>query len=144
MVIRYLLDTNVCVDLLRGRGTQIRSRLGPLPSTDVGVSSITLAELNYGVAKSSDPLRHETILAQVVGPLPIVPFGVVAAERYGAIRADLERRGRPIGPLDVLIAAHALSLDATLVTNNEREFRPRARFARGELVASLIGDLSNA
>lgn len=89
----------------------------------MAISSITLAELQYGVARSARPAHHEALLAQFLAPLAIAPFDGAAAEVYGRVRADLERQGTPIGPLDTLIAAHALSLQSTLLTRNEREFR---------------------
>jgi tRNA(fMet)-specific endonuclease VapC len=121
-VIRFMLDTNVCVDLLRGEAAGLFRRLRKMKVDEVALSSITLAELQYGVAKSSDPPRHEDLLAQFCAPLAIMPFDSSAAEIYGKVRTELERAGTPIGPLDTLIAAHALALDVTLVTSNEREF----------------------
>lgn len=95
------------------------------------MSSVTVAELHYGVAKSAHVERNRSALEQFLAPLVIVDFDVAAAAVYGTIRALLERRGTPIGSLDTLIAAHALSLDTTLVTNNEREFGrvPRLKLA---------------
>ncbi|WP_339814258.1 type II toxin-antitoxin system VapC family toxin [uncultured Imperialibacter sp.] len=89
---------------------------------EIGISSITLSELNYGVMKSALPEKNKLALAQFLVPLEILPFNEDAAIAYGRIRADLENKGTPIGPLDTLIAAHALSLNQTLVTNNEKEF----------------------
>jgi tRNA(fMet)-specific endonuclease VapC len=88
----------------------------------IGISAITLAELRCGVAKSSDPPRNTVALAHFCAPLEICPFEHEAASAYGQIRAALERAGTPIGPLDTLIAAHALALGVVVVTNNEREF----------------------
>jgi len=122
-VTRYLLDTNVCVELLRGRSRRILSRLRRFPGDIGGVSSITVAELRYGAAKSADPAKHERSVNEFLVPLVIFPFEELAAQKYGEVRTELERRGRPIGSLDMLIAAHALSLDATLITGNLREFR---------------------
>jgi tRNA(fMet)-specific endonuclease VapC len=84
---------------------------------------ITVAELRCGVAKSRDPERNGIALAHVLAPLEVVPFDAVATVSYGELRAELERAGTPIGPLDTLIAAHAHSLRVALVTDNEREFR---------------------
>jgi len=123
-VIRRLLDTSVCIELIRGRSSDaLMARLRRLKVGTVGISAITLAELQYGVARSSDPDRNRIALAQFVAPLVVAPFDDPAASAYGRIRAELQRTGRPIGPLDMLIAAHALSLDAALVTGNQREFR---------------------
>lgn len=120
---RYLLDTNICVELLRGRAVQAFEKLKHCRVDEVGISSITLAELQYGVAKTARPARHTALLAEFCAPLAILPFDSRAAEVYGAVRTTLERAGTPIGPLDTLIAAHALSLGITIVTNNTREFR---------------------
>ena len=90
--------------------------------TDIGVSSITAAELAFGVAKSRSA-RNRAALEGFLLPLEIAEFDLSAAFAYGDLRAELERRGEPIGPLDLQIAAHALSLKTILVTNNEREFR---------------------
>ncbi|MBA9077985.1 tRNA(fMet)-specific endonuclease VapC [Rufibacter quisquiliarum] len=88
----------------------------------VGISAITLAELEFGIRKSSNPDRNLEALNQFLVPLDIKDFHYNATVEYGKIRANLEKAGTPIGPLDTLIAAHALSLNATLVTNNEKEF----------------------
>ena len=120
---RYLLDPNVCVELLRGRVPALFARLRSFEIDEISISSITLAELQYGVAKSARPARHAELLAQFCAPLAILPFDNIAAETYGRARAELERAGMSIGPLDTLIAAHALSLGLTLVTNTEREIR---------------------
>ena len=122
-MIRFLFDTDICVHLLRGRAPQLYRRLRRHKVDEVAISSITLAELQYGVAKSARPGRHEALLAQFLAPLAIAPFDAGAAEAYGKVRTALERQGVPIGPLDTLIAAHALALHCTLVTCNEREFR---------------------
>ncbi len=120
---RFLLDTNVCVELLRGRTPGLFERLRRFEIDDIAISSITLAELQCGVAKSARPARHAVLLAEFCAPLAILPFDNIAAETYGRVRAELERTGMSIGPLDTLIAAHGLSLGLTVVTGNEREFR---------------------
>jgi tRNA(fMet)-specific endonuclease VapC len=119
---RYLLDTNICIAMIRGRSDAVVAKLRRHKIGSVGISSITLAELQHGVAKSSDPGRNAVALAHVVAPLEVLPFDVRAAAAYGRVRAGLERKGTPIGPLDTLIAAHAVALGVTLVTSNEREF----------------------
>ena len=98
---------------------------------DVGISSITLAELEYGAAKSRYPEKNREALAQFVLPLEILALDAKAALAYGEVHANLEARGAPIGSMDFLIAAHALALDVALVTNNVREFR-RVRRLRVE------------
>ncbi len=118
-----MLDTNVCVELLRGRAPRLFQRLRSFGIDEIAISSITLSELYYGAARSPRPGFHEALLAQFCAPLAILPFDAFAAETYGRVRADLERAGTPIGPLDTLIASHALCLGVPLVTYNEREFR---------------------
>ena len=120
---RYLLDTNTCVYVIKRKPPSVVQQLRRTGLADVGISTITLSELLHGVEKSSRPAQNRAALNDFLSPLDIIPFDGLAAEAYGRIRADLERRGESIGPLDTLIAAHALSLGATLVTNNEREFR---------------------
>lgn len=118
-----MLDTSICVDLMRGRGAALFKRLEHCKIGEAGISVITLAELEHGVEKSAKPEQNRTMLYTFCSPLEIVPFDHEAAVAYGAIRAELERSGRIIGPMDMLIAAHALAEGATLVTNNEREFQ---------------------
>jgi tRNA(fMet)-specific endonuclease VapC len=89
---------------------------------EVGVSSVTVAELSYGAQKSTRPQQNLEALSRFLLPLEVVAFGAEAAAAYGRIRATLERAGTPIGPLDTLISAHAVGLGVTLVTNNVREF----------------------
>ena len=120
---RFLLDTDVCIHLLRSGSPRAHARMRRLEIDAVAVSSITYAQLRYGAAKSARPGHHELLLAQFFAPIGIVPFDQHAAAAYGGVRAALEAVGTPIGPLDTLIASHALALDATLVTANEREFR---------------------
>lgn len=121
-MIRHLLDTNICIELVRRRAPRLVARLRRRRIGTIGISSITLAEMHSGVAKSSDPPRNMIALAHFCAPLELCPFEHDAASAYGPVRTHLERAGTPIGPLDTLIAAHALALDVTLVTNNEREF----------------------
>lgn len=120
---RYLLDTNICIYLIKKKPLQVLERLRTLAIAEVGISAITLAELEFGVAKSSRSEQNTEALQAFVAPLEILPFDDRAACRYGTIRAYLESQGQPIGSLDMLIAAHASSLSLTLVTNNLREFQ---------------------
>ena len=120
---RYLLDTDICVEVMRGRGSGIFERMRNCPAKSVGISSITLAELEYGATKSQRPQNNRIALAKFCAPLEIHAFDADAAAFYGSVRTELERLGQTIGPLDTLIAAHGLALGAVLVTNNEREFR---------------------
>jgi len=120
---RFMLDTNTCVDLIRQRNDRILRKMLRLKPDDLCVSSVTLSELEYGAAKSADPGRNRLALATFMTPLSVMPYDDAVAPVYGKLRAELERAGTPIGPLDTLIAAHALSLGLTVVTDNEREFR---------------------
>jgi tRNA(fMet)-specific endonuclease VapC len=90
---------------------------------EIGISSITLSELEYSVMKSAKPEQNKLALAQFIAPIEIPAYDDVAAQHYGNIRAYLERLGTPIVSLDMLIAAHALSIDSELITNNESEFK---------------------
>ncbi len=119
---KVLLDTNICIYLIKQKPAEVLQKFVTYNVGDVGVSSITVAELQYGAQKSQRPADNEHALEQFVAPLMVLDFDYEAAKTYGRIRAVLERQGTPIGALDMLIAAHALSLDVTLVTNNEREF----------------------
>jgi tRNA(fMet)-specific endonuclease VapC len=117
----YLLDTNICIYIINRRPPKVFEHFVGKPYGQVAISSITGAELSFGVAKSGSA-RNQQALDKFLAPLEILPFDGAAMHRYGELRADLERTGRPIGALDTLIAAHALALGATLVTNNIREF----------------------
>jgi tRNA(fMet)-specific endonuclease VapC len=119
---RYLLDTNICIYVIKRRPPQVLARVQRCAVGDLGLSTVTLAELQYGVAKSAFPERNQEALAAFTLPLEILPFDAPAAAAYGPIRATLERQGTPIGAMDLLIAAHAVSLGVILVTNNPREF----------------------
>jgi tRNA(fMet)-specific endonuclease VapC len=117
-----LLDTNICIYLIRHKFPAALDRLARFEVGEVGVSVLTVSELRYGVEKSARVERNREALERFLLPLEIPDFDLDATLAYGRIRAFLEKNGTPIGPLDTLIAAHAASLDATLVTNNTREF----------------------
>ncbi len=120
---RYMLDTNTCIFLIRKKPAGVIMRLTRTPVDDVMISAITLSELEYGVHKSEKREQNLLALTEFIAPLEVVPFDDSAASHYGRIRAHLEAKGTPIGPMDLLIASHALSLDLTVVTNNTKEFR---------------------
>jgi tRNA(fMet)-specific endonuclease VapC len=120
---RFLLDTNTCIALIKRKPEKVLRRLAALSVGDIGLSTITLAELQYGVAKSLYKKRNQQALEEFLFPLVIANFDADAAAVYGEVRSELEKKGTPIGSLDTLIGAHALSLDVTLVSNNLREFR---------------------
>ena len=119
----YLLDTNICIYIIKKKPIEVLERFQTLALGDIGISTITLAELQYGVAKSTHPEKNQQALQQFLIPLEIVEFDYEASVVYGEVRAYLEKIGQPIGALDMLIAAHAKSMDVTIVTNNEREFK---------------------
>jgi len=119
--VRYMLDTNICIYLINHRPAHVRARFDAHPVGDIGISVITAAELAYGVTKSASP-RNRAALETFLLPLEVAPFDDRAIWRYAELRTQLMRRGTPIGALDTQIAAHALALDCTLVTNNTREF----------------------
>lgn len=118
----YLLDTNICIYIIKKKPPNVLRKFKTLKLGDIGISSITVAELRYGVEKSKYGARNRRAVDQFLTPLAIADFDAEAAQLYGNIRAALEAKGTPIGPLDTLIAAHALSLGVTLVTNNIKEF----------------------
>jgi len=120
---RYMLDTNICIAIIKGKSPKALRRFERLSTGDVGISTITLAELRYGIAKSQNIERNRQALEEFLLPLEVSDFDESAASAYGTVRADLENSGRPIGPLDTQIGAHALSLNSVLVTNNAAEFR---------------------
>jgi len=119
---QFMLDTNTCIYIIKRKPLEVIDRFKRTEISQIGISSITLSELQYGVSKSSRPAQNQMALAQFVAPLEILPFEEEAAQYYGDLRVHLERQGTPIGSLDMLIAAHALSVSCTLVTNNEKEF----------------------
>jgi tRNA(fMet)-specific endonuclease VapC len=119
--VRYLLDTNICIALIRQRPSPLLARLQTFALDDLALSTITVAELAHGAAKSQRPAQNRQALEHFLMPFAVVPFDQEAALIYGDLRAELERRGTPIGPLDLLIAAQALTLDIPLVTNNRAE-----------------------
>jgi len=123
--------TDICIYLIMQHPPSVLERFLSHPVGDIGISSITVAELEYGVSKSRRTTKNRAALAQFLSPLEVASFDRDAAAVYGRLRATLEQKGRPIGSMDLLIAAHALSLSVRLVTNNAREFRrvPQLRVA---------------
>ena len=121
---KYLLDTNICIYLIKSKPPQVLQKFQAHSVGEIGISAITVAELQFGVQKSQYVEQNQHALQQFLLPLICAPFDDLAAAAYGEIRATLEAQGTPIGSLDTLIAAHALSLDVALVTNNTREFSP--------------------
>jgi len=116
-----LLDTNICIHIINAKPPAVLQRFRDYRMGEIGLCSVVAAELAYGVAKSGSK-RNREALDLFLAPLAILPFDETALWCYGDLRSCLERQGTPIGALDTLIAAHALSLKATLVTNNIKEF----------------------
>jgi tRNA(fMet)-specific endonuclease VapC len=123
MAARYLLDTDICSYLRRNDRPRITERFATLDREAVAISVITLGELAFGMAKSANPARAEQGIAWVMRTMQVLPMSPQAARFYGDIRASLSAMGRPIGPNDLWITAHALAENLILVTNNEREFK---------------------
>ena len=119
---KFLLDTNICVFVIRRKSAAVVARLEQYAAEEIGISAVTLAKLRYGADKSERPAQNHAALDAFLVPLMTVDFDADAANFYGTVRAELERRGTPIGPLDTMIAAHAICLGIPLVTNNTAEF----------------------
>lgn len=120
---RFMLDTDSCIALIKRKPAKILRKITSLAPGEAGLSAVTLAELRYGVARSSQFEKNSRALDEFLLPLEIADFDEGAADAYGKVRATLEKAGTPIGPLDTQIGAHALSLGAVLITHNTREFR---------------------
>lgn len=128
---KYLLDTNACVDYLSGRYPAVVARIQRSAPDDLRLSSVVIAELRYGADHSARPRANHSRIDALVAEIECLDFDLQAAAAYGQVRAKLEAAGKPIGPNDMLIAAHALSRRLVLVTDNLREFR-RVRGLRVE------------
>jgi tRNA(fMet)-specific endonuclease VapC len=118
----YLLDTNICVYVIRKRPESVYRQLSSVGGRGVAISVVTAFELEVGALRSQGKHYSEAVRL-FIAELPVLPLEDSARAAYGQLRTALERRGEVIGAYDMLIAAHALALDATLVTNNEREFK---------------------
>jgi tRNA(fMet)-specific endonuclease VapC len=120
----YLLDTNICIVLLNQRGgfENIIQHMDGMSREDIGISAITVAELDYGIAASKKQRDNAKRLELFLLDFEVIDFNRASAAAYGPLRSNLQAQGTPIGPTDFLIAAHALALNAILVTNNTREF----------------------
>ena len=119
---KYMLDTNICIFAIRNKSDKVIRRINASVPSELCISAVTYAELMHGVEKSSDKERNRLALLLMLANFTIVDFDTKAACEYGAIRAELEKKGTPIGVLDMMIAGHARSLGLTLVTNNTKEF----------------------
>ena len=119
---KYMLDTNICIYTIKHKPPEVIKAFLCHEPDDMCISSITYGELMHGVVKSQAVERNRAAITLFLSAISILPFDSDAAEEYGAVRADLERKGTPIGPMDMLIAGHARSRGLILVTNNTREF----------------------
>lgn len=122
MLMRYMLDTNICIYAIKHKPEQVLLRLQEHDPAEICISSVTYAELMHGVQKSQAVDKNRLALALLLANIDILNFDAAAAESYGEIRAELEKQGTPIGPLDMMIAGHARSLNHIVVTNNIKEF----------------------
>lgn len=120
---KYLLDTNICIYIIKKKPEGVIKRFLKMKADSIGISSITVSELYYGVAKSFKPNENTIALEQFILPLTILNYNKEDSIAYGRLRAKLELKGKLIGAMDMLIAAQAMSRDLILVTNNEREFK---------------------
>jgi tRNA(fMet)-specific endonuclease VapC len=119
MTTRYLLDTNIASYIIRGNIPAVRRRLVKVPAAQVAVSAVTEGELRYGAARRPDATRLQNVVNEFLLRVTIHPWDSDAAQQYGQLRARLERHGRPMGNLDLMIGAHAVALGVVLVTNDQ-------------------------
>ena len=119
---RYMLDTNICIYVIKHKPEKVFQKLQTIHPEDVCISSVTYAELVHGVEKSAAMEKNRLALSMLLANMEILDFDVDAADCYGKIRSGLEKKGTPIGPLDMMIAGHAQSLGYTVVTNSVKEF----------------------
>jgi tRNA(fMet)-specific endonuclease VapC len=120
---RYMLDTNICIYIAKHQPPEVKARFERLKPGQLIMSVITYGELHYGATKSMQRTRALAQLEELVRDIPVEDLNSTAAQAYGEIRAALEKQGRLIGNNDLWIGAHAMALDVTLATNNEREFK---------------------
>ncbi len=120
---KFLIDTNICIYIMNKRPPDVINRFKKTDVGTIGISSITVSELQYGVSKSKYKNQNLNRLEEFLTPFEILSYGQMAAKHYGEIRSKLEKQGHIIGPLDLLIAAQAISKGLILVTNNEKEFK---------------------
>ena len=120
---KYMLDTNICIYVIKEKPESVIRKFLKNNPEEMCISSITYAELLYGVEKSKAIQKNRIALSLFLSPIKILEFNDYAAQEYGQIRADLEQKGMPIGSMDMLIAGHAKAEDLILVTNNTKEFQ---------------------
>ena len=119
----YMLDTDICIYIINKKTIKLAKKIASVPAESICISTITQAELEYGVYVNSSYEQNRNKLLSFIKLVDILQFDESAAMQYGIIRADLKRINRKIGPIDMLIAAHAISTKRILATNNERDFR---------------------
>ena len=119
---RVLLDTNICIYMIKNKPLEVRKHFERFVPRDIAISSITVAELQYGVEKNAAREKNALALEAFLLPLEIAPFDMDSALAYGKIRAEQESQGKPIGSMDMLIAAQAVAQGFTLITHNLKEF----------------------
>lgn len=119
---RYLLDTNIWIALSKNV-PELQQWLSRCPAQDIVLSSVVLAEIEYGIAKSQRREHNRAVFNRIIQAFQVVDFDALAAQQYGVIRAELEQTGQLIGPNDLMIAAQAIALNLDLITDNEKEFR---------------------
>ena len=118
-----MIDTNICIYLIKNKSEMLLQRIELQNTKDIGVSAISVAELEYGISKSLYPEKNRTALIEFLSSFEIIPFTDLDAEAFGNIRVYLNKRGTPIGPYDLQIAAQCISRDLILITNNVKEFK---------------------
>lgn len=118
----YLLDTNICIFLIKQTYKHLFDKIQEHPPYAMGISSISVAELEYGVAKSKYPEQNKIALLEFLSPFELIPFTSQDAEAFGTIREYLRKNGAPIGPYDLQIVAQCLSRDFILITHNVKGF----------------------
>lgn len=119
----YMLDTNICIYIIKKRPAYLLEKFKTVPLEELCISVVTYAELAYGIERSSSKKMNRKIIEDFISHLIVVPWDRQAARQYGKIRANFEKKGTPIGNMDLLIAAHAISQNYILVSNNLREFK---------------------
>jgi tRNA(fMet)-specific endonuclease VapC len=120
---KYMFDTNICIYLIKQQPREVINKFQRITPGEIAISTVTVAEMIYGVEKSQYKEKNKAALQAFLAPLEIVDFDFAAAQQYGVVRAYSENIGKPIGAYDLMIAAHALSLGFVLVTNNEQKFQ---------------------
>ncbi len=119
----YLIDTNICIYLINKKSEKLLQRIELEEAFKIGISAITVAELEYGIAKSLYPEKNKIALVEFLSTFEIIPFTDIDAEVFGSIRVYLQKKGTPIGPYDLQLASQCLARDLILVTNNVKEFK---------------------